>query len=110
MLNRAVGKMHLFGKDADFEAFQRVMIERTSGSRSASVLLRLVQPLVLRRLAGRRRPGDGLQQYGNCGTVSVLLKAVAWPSASAATAKYQWLDKTQEDRMRIGCRWCRSIR
>ena len=27
MLNRSVGKMHLFGKDADFEAFQRVMIE-----------------------------------------------------------------------------------
>ena len=25
--NRSVGKMHLFGKDADFEAFQRVMIE-----------------------------------------------------------------------------------
>ncbi|MGC1719997.1 MAG: hypothetical protein WA746_13495 [Isosphaeraceae bacterium] len=27
MLTRSVGKMHLFGKDADFEAFQRVMIE-----------------------------------------------------------------------------------
>ena len=27
MLNRSVGKLHLFGKDADFEAFQRVMIE-----------------------------------------------------------------------------------
>ncbi len=27
VLNRAVGKMHLFGKDVDFEAFQRVMIE-----------------------------------------------------------------------------------
>ncbi len=27
VLNRAVGKRHLFGKDADFEAFQRVMIE-----------------------------------------------------------------------------------
>ena len=27
MLNRSVGKMHLFGKDADFEAFQRVLIE-----------------------------------------------------------------------------------
>ncbi len=27
VLNRAVGKMHLFGRDADFEAFQRVMIE-----------------------------------------------------------------------------------
>ena len=27
VLNRSVGKMHLFGKDADFEAFQRVMIE-----------------------------------------------------------------------------------
>ncbi|MGO8903837.1 MAG: hypothetical protein ACLQU5_36680 [Isosphaeraceae bacterium] len=27
MLNRSVGKRHLFGKDADFEAFQRVMIE-----------------------------------------------------------------------------------
>ena len=26
-LNRSVGKMHLFGKDADCEAFQRVMIE-----------------------------------------------------------------------------------
>ena len=26
VLNRSVGKMHLFGKDADFEAFQRVMI------------------------------------------------------------------------------------
>ena len=36
VLNRSVGKMHLFGKDADFEAFQRVMIERTSGTRSAS--------------------------------------------------------------------------
>ena len=23
VLNRSVGKMHLFGKDADFEAFQR---------------------------------------------------------------------------------------
>jgi len=27
VLNRSVDKMHLFGKDADFEAFQRVMIE-----------------------------------------------------------------------------------
>ncbi len=27
VLNRSVGKMHCFGKDADFEAFQRVMIE-----------------------------------------------------------------------------------
>ena len=27
VLNRSVGKMHLFGMDADFEAFQRVMIE-----------------------------------------------------------------------------------
>jgi len=27
VLNRSVGKMHLCGKDADFEAFQRVMIE-----------------------------------------------------------------------------------
>lgn len=27
VLNRSVGKMHLFGRDADFEAFQRVMIE-----------------------------------------------------------------------------------
>jgi len=27
VLNRSVGKRHLFGKDADFEAFQRVMIE-----------------------------------------------------------------------------------
>jgi hypothetical protein len=26
------------------------------------------------------------------------------------TAKCQWLDKTQEDRMRIGCRWCASIK
>jgi len=30
MLNRSVGKMHLFGNDADLEAFQRVMIEETS--------------------------------------------------------------------------------
>ena len=36
VLNRSVGKRHLFGKDADFEAFQRVMIECTSGTRSAS--------------------------------------------------------------------------
>ncbi len=27
VLNRSVGRMHLFGKNADFEAFQRVMIE-----------------------------------------------------------------------------------
>ena len=27
VLNRSVGKRHLFGKDADFEACQRVMIE-----------------------------------------------------------------------------------
>jgi putative transposase len=27
VLNRSVGKRHLVGKDADFEAFQRVMIE-----------------------------------------------------------------------------------
>ncbi len=27
VLNRSVGKRHLLGKDADFEAFQRVMIE-----------------------------------------------------------------------------------
>ena len=27
VLNRSVGKRHLFGKEADFEAFQRVMIE-----------------------------------------------------------------------------------
>ena len=36
VLNRSVGRMHLFGKNADFEAFQRVMIERTSDTRSAS--------------------------------------------------------------------------
>ena len=27
MLNRSVGKRHLFGNDTDFEAFQRVLIE-----------------------------------------------------------------------------------
>ena len=27
VLNRSVGKLHRFGKDADSEAFQRVMIE-----------------------------------------------------------------------------------
>jgi REP element-mobilizing transposase RayT len=27
VLSRSVGKLHLFGKDADYEAFQRVMIE-----------------------------------------------------------------------------------
>ena len=43
VLNRSVGKMHLFGKDADFEAFQQVMIERTSGTDPHPVLLRLVQ-------------------------------------------------------------------
>ncbi len=26
-MNRSVGRMHLFGKNADFEAFQRVLIE-----------------------------------------------------------------------------------
>ena len=40
VLNRSVGKMHLFGKDADFEAFQRVMIEaHPRALRSAPVLL-----------------------------------------------------------------------
>jgi putative transposase len=27
VLNRAAGKMHLFGKEVNFEAFQRVMVE-----------------------------------------------------------------------------------
>ena len=61
VLNRSVGKMHLFGKDADFEAFQRVMIEAHPAAPDPHpVLPRLVPPLALRRLAGRRRPGDGL--------------------------------------------------
>ena len=61
VLNRSVGKMHLFGKDADFEAFQQVMIEAHRAAPDPyPVLLRLVHPLALRRLAGRRRPGDGL--------------------------------------------------
>ena len=56
MLNRSVGKRHLFGKDADFEAFQRVMIEAHPAAPDPHpVLLRLVQPL-----AHRRRPdADG---------------------------------------------------
>ena len=61
VLNRSVGKMYLFGKDADFEAFQRVMIEAHPAAPDPHpVLLCLVQPLALRRLARRRRPGDGL--------------------------------------------------
>jgi hypothetical protein len=28
VLNRSVGRMHMFRKDADFEAFKRVMVER----------------------------------------------------------------------------------
>src|SRR5208283_4363436 len=44
-----------------------------------------------------------------CVWASQRQKAVTWPSASGQTAKCQWLDKTQSDRMRIGCRWCASI-
>ncbi|MGA8313436.1 MAG: hypothetical protein WB755_25660, partial [Terriglobales bacterium] len=50
VLNRSVGKMHLFGKDADFEAFQQVMIEAHQRHP-----IRILSYCVL-----SRRPGDGL--------------------------------------------------
>ena len=61
VLNRSVGRMHLFGKNADFEAFQRVMIEahQRHPIRILSYLC-FVELLALCCLAGGRRPGHGL--------------------------------------------------
>ena len=36
VLNRSVGKMHMMRKEADFEEFERVMVERISASQSGS--------------------------------------------------------------------------
>ena len=61
VLNRSVGRMHLFGKNADFEAFQRGMIETHQRHPDPHpVLLCHVEPLAVCCLAGGRRPGHGL--------------------------------------------------
>jgi len=51
VLNRSVGKMHLFGEDADFGAFQRVRIEAHQRRP-----IRILSYCVL----SNKRPGDGL--------------------------------------------------
>jgi hypothetical protein len=64
-LNRSVGGMHLFHRDADFEAFQHDMIEalRRAPIRILS-LLRPVESLALCRLAGDGRPSH--EEEGAC--------------------------------------------
>jgi hypothetical protein len=53
---------------------------------------------------------QGPRETGSCRfAASQRKKAVTWPSASGQTTKCQWFDMTQEDGMRIGCRWCASI-
>ncbi|MGA8351789.1 MAG: transposase, partial [Isosphaeraceae bacterium] len=78
MLNRSVGKMHLFGKDAGFEAFQRVMIE-----------------------AHRRHP---IRILSYC-VLSNHWHFAVWPDADGqVTAFFRWLAHTHAMRWRIAHR------
>ena len=77
VLNRSVGKMHLFGKDADFETFQRVMIERTE-----------------------RHP---IRILSYC-VLSNHWHFAVWPDADGqVTALFRWLAHTHATRWRGSC-------
>ena len=78
VLNRSVGKMHLFGKDADFEAFQRVMIE-----------------------AHQRHP---IRILSYC-VLSNHWHFAVWPDADGqVTAFFRWLAHTHAMRWRVAHR------
>ncbi len=75
VLNRAVGKRHLFGKDADFEAFQRVLIE-----------------------AHQRHP---IRILSYC-VLSNRWHFAVWPDADGQmTAFFRWLAHTHAMRWRV---------
>ena len=78
VLNRSVGKMHLFGKDADFEAFQRLMIE-----------------------AHQRHPIRILSYW----VLSNHWHFAVWPDADGqVTAFFRWLAHTHAMRWRVAHR------
>jgi putative transposase len=78
VLNRSVGKMHLFAKDADFEAFQAVMIE-----------------------AHRRHP---IRILSYC-ILSNHWHFVVWPEADGQVTDYfRWLAHTHAMRWRVAHR------
>src|SRR6266550_2546491 len=78
ILNRSVGRMHLFGKDADFEAFQRVLIE-----------------------AHQRHP---IRVLSYC-VLSNHWHFVVWPDADGqVTAFFRWLAHTHAMRWRVAHR------
>ena len=75
VLNRSVGKRHLFGKDADFEAFQRVVIE-----------------------AHQRHP---IRILSYC-VLSNRWHFAVWPDADGqVTAFFRWLAHTHAMRWRV---------
>ena len=78
VLNRSFGKMHLFGKDADLEAFQRVMIE-----------------------AHQRHP---IRILSYC-VLSNHWHFAVWPDADGqVTAFFRWLAHTHAMRWRVAHR------
>jgi putative transposase len=78
VLNRSVGRMHLFRKDADLEAFQRVMIE-----------------------AHQRHP---IRILSYC-VLSNHWHFVVWPEAEGqVTAFFRWLAHTHAMRWRVAHR------
>ena len=78
VLNRSVGRMHLFGKNADFEAFQRVMIE-----------------------AHQRHP---IRILSYC-VMSNHWHFVVWPEPDGqVTAFFRWLAHTDAMRWRVAHR------
>ena len=78
ILNRSVGRMHLFGKEADFEAFERVMIE-----------------------AHKRHP---IRILSYC-VLSNHWHFVVWPTAEGqVTAFFRWLTHTHAMRWRVAHR------
>jgi len=78
VLNRSVGRMHLFGKDADFEAFPRVLIE-----------------------AHQRHPIRILSSY----VLSNHWHFAVWPEADGqVTAFFRWLAHTHAMRWRVAHR------
>jgi len=78
VLNRSVGRMHLFGKNADFEAFQRVMIE-----------------------AHQRHP---IRILSYC-VMSNHWHFVVWPETDGqVTAFFRWLAHTHAMRWRVAHR------
>ena len=78
VLNRSVGKRHLFGKDADFEAFQRVLIQ-----------------------AHQRHP---IRILSYC-VLSNHWHFAVWPDADGqVTAFFRWLAHTHAMRWRVAHR------